>query len=126
VKIKDRVCRISLNEKGLLRHHFDDSSTEAGVRKKGRWVECRIIHISCEHRTSFKAIRGRGVDCGGSIEIHGGSASKKQKQGKLRDLAPTAHGASCTFRSLHEVCRKINTPGIGDAANNEWLCRGNP
>jgi hypothetical protein len=55
LKIKDRVCRISLGKESLVRLYVYDSSTKAGVGKKSGRVECGValLIISMEPPSSL-------------------------------------------------------------------------
>ena len=56
LKIKDGVRLIPLSEKGLPRLPLDNSSTKSGVRKKGGWIEGRVVLINYWHMTTLSAV----------------------------------------------------------------------
>jgi hypothetical protein len=75
-KINDGVCRISLDKKGLVRLHVDDSSTKAGARKKSGRVERRVVFIGLQRGTSFEPALTRVTDWCWRIKRQGGVASE--------------------------------------------------
>ena len=56
LKIKDRVCLISLREEVLSLFQFDNSSAKPGMREKGSRVKCGAAHIGHHHGSSFEAV----------------------------------------------------------------------
>jgi hypothetical protein len=46
LKIKDRVCGISLRKEGILWRQLDDSSPQAGARQKGGGIESGLFKFN--------------------------------------------------------------------------------